>query len=157
MFPVLDPAEWLMSLTEVMIGSQLQPTLSLLCDWPTETCIVPSVETAHGYNDLIYSVTCVNIFFSSVLPCLSLYFGLFISHYPALPLFFCCLYHLLISLFFWCSLFSVWLLAACGALISHMGQIRLQGVCVFVCLYAYTLIYALFPLALVLYYSLVLQ
>lgn len=77
-----------MSLTEVMIGSQLQPTLSLLCDWPTETCIVPSVETAHGYNDLIYSVTCVNIFFSSVLPCLSLYFGLFISHYPALPLFF---------------------------------------------------------------------
>lgn len=65
----------------------LQPTLPLLCAWPTETCIVPPVETAHGYNDLIYSVTCVNIFFSSVLPCLSLYFGLFISHYSALPLF----------------------------------------------------------------------
>lgn len=60
-------------------------------------------------------------------PCASLLFLLPLSLAPSLSVY-------LVGV----PSFSVWWLTACGALISHMGQIRVQCVCMCVCIHMHT-------------------
>ena len=134
--PCLNPTEWLMSPAVAVIGSQLQPTLPMLSDWPPETYIVLCVAVAHVCSDLIYSGTYVNIFFF-VLPCIFLLCACF-YHFILCFLFLSVASITCLSVYFaGVPSFSAWLLTACGALISHVEKIRVQGVCVSLCIYMY--------------------
>lgn len=120
----------------------------MLSDWPPGTYVVLCVEMAHGCSDLIYSGTHVNVFslprlflLCTCLCLLTLCFPfLFVASFTCSPSLSVC--------FVGVPSFSVWSLSACGALIPHMGRIRVQGVCVCLYPYAYTHIYALFSLGL---------
>lgn len=131
-----------MSLTEIVIGSQLQPTWLMLSDWPPETYIVLCVEMAHGFSDLIYSGTYVNIFFLLSSLSLSLLCSCLYLFTLCFPLLFVATRSLFISLFCWRSLIliadSLWCFDLLYGIDKGTGCVCVCG-CVSFCIHMHTL------------------
>lgn len=145
-----------MSLTEPVIGSQLQPAWLMISDWSPETYIVLCVEMAHGCSDLIYSGTYVSIFFpflSCFSPlCSCLYLLALCFSFISVASITCSLF---ISLFCWRSLILCLMADSLWCFDLSYGTDK-GTVCVYVCasLYPYahthTHLCHVFPLALML-------